>query len=652
MKPMNLFCLLLVLVFIAVGCEEKLSKPPEATKPKHQAVADGDIEKQKDSLLQPKLTKRIEKYVYKQTPQGELAMYIHFPKDWTANDKRPTIVFFFGGGWRRGKVEQFVPQAEYLVSRGMVTARADYRVKTRHGTTPDKCVEDGKSAVRWLRANATKLGTDPNRIVASGHSCGGHIAACTYTTKGLEAEGEDLTVSCKPNLLVLFEPTFLHCAPTMGLGIGSKMAIKISPYHNLSKEVPPAFLFYGTDDPGLVRGGIDFVEKSKKLGTIVELYTAKGQRHGSFQSFPWLERTIYMVDKFLARYGYTQGEPTMKLPEGKVEMKKMSSINLYTYAEHKWGDTPLHRAALHGNKESVELLIANGADVNAKDKWGWTPLVRAHRYGDKELVELLIANGADVNAKDKWGYTPLLWAIWNQDKDMMKLLIAKGADVNIMPKDDYPPLHYSVLNKYKDMVKLLIDNGAKFNMKDQDGWTAFRCAASRGNRELVEFFVAKGANISSFHIAACVGDLTRVKRFVEQGTNVDVKDELGWTPLYWAASMAQEEVVEFLISKGACIDATTNNKRTPLHQAAGAGAAKLVELLLSKGADLNARDKDNSTPLHVVAEIGHKNIVEFLIAKGADVNAKDNNGKTALSYATENGHTDVVELLRKHRAKE
>ena len=78
----------------------------------------------------PQSTQHVEKYIYKQTPQGELAMDVHFPKDWSANDTRPAIVFFFGGAWRTGTVEQFLPQAEYLASRGMVTARADYRVPT------------------------------------------------------------------------------------------------------------------------------------------------------------------------------------------------------------------------------------------------------------------------------------------------------------------------------------------------------------------------------------------------------------------------------------------------------------------------------------------------------------------------------------------
>jgi len=325
MKPIALFCLVFPLMFTAVGCERKRTKSPEPTKQiksLHEAPADRDLKKQKDIPLQSQSTQRVEKYIYKQTPQGELAMYVHFPKDWTENDKLPAIVFFFGSTWRAGTVKQFVPQAEYLTGRGMVIARADYRVRDRHSTTPDKCVEDGKSAVRWLRANAARLGIDPDRIVASGHSAGGHIAACTYMTKGLDAQGEDLSISSKPNLLVLFGTAGLHFAPNMGLGVGPEMAIKISPYHNLSKEVSHAFLYYGTNDLALVAGGIDFIEKYTKLGINTELYTAEGQGHVSFRASPWFERTIYLVDKFLARYGYTKGEPTIKLPEGKVEIKK------------------------------------------------------------------------------------------------------------------------------------------------------------------------------------------------------------------------------------------------------------------------------------------------------------------------------------------
>jgi len=632
----------------------------------------------------PQSTQRVEKYIYKQTPQGELAMYVHFPEDWTANDKRPAIVFFFGGGWRVGSVKEFTPQAEYLARRGMVTACADYRVKSRHGTMPDKCVEDGKSAVRWLRANSAKLGIDPNRIAASGHSAGGHIAACTCTTKGLEAEGENLLVSSEPNLLVLFNSGF-EMSPVDIRQIGSStMAAKISAIYNLSQDVPPAILFYGMKDRRHVLDGLDFIKKSEELGTIAELYVAEGQSHNFSKKSPWLERTFYLMDKFLERYGYTQGEPTVKLSEGKVEMKMVSPISLQ--AKETWGYTRLHRAARHGPKELVEHLISNGADVDAKDKWGCTPLLDACHTGGKELIKLLIAKGANVNARDEDGLTPLYVALWSRDKDIIRALVTNGADVNYTLRDDYPPLHYAVWNKDRDIVelfvthgakvnftpeggypplhhavwnedvesvKVLVNHGAKFNAKDQDGWTAYRYVVSSGNRELLEFFIAKGADASKFHMSAWLGDLTSVKRLVKQGTNVNTKDDqFNWTALHWVAFTGPLDVVEFLLTKGAHVNAKDEFNGTPLQYAAVNGDRELVELLLAKGANVNTIDKWGSTPLHAAARQGHQEVVALLIAKAADVNAKNKEGETVISLAKKKGHSEIVELLRKHGAKE
>ncbi len=118
-------------------------------------------------------------FTYTKTKQADLEMVVHYPPGWKETDKRPGIVFFFGGGWENGTIKAFEPQAKYLASRGMVAARADYRVKSRHGVTPKECVDDARSAIRWIRQNAGKLGVDPDKIVASGGSAGGHIAACT-----------------------------------------------------------------------------------------------------------------------------------------------------------------------------------------------------------------------------------------------------------------------------------------------------------------------------------------------------------------------------------------------------------------------------------------------------------------------------------------
>ena len=149
---------------------------------------------------------RHEERVYKTTQQGELRLHLSLPEDWKAADKRPVIVFFFGGGWANGSYLQFVSQSDYFASRGLVAASADYRISSIHHTQPDKCVEDAKSAVRYLRQHAVELGIDTSRVIASGGSAGGHIAACTALVSGFDADTDDKSISAVPDALVLFNP--------------------------------------------------------------------------------------------------------------------------------------------------------------------------------------------------------------------------------------------------------------------------------------------------------------------------------------------------------------------------------------------------------------------------------------------------------------
>lgn len=245
-------------------------------------------------------------FIYKKTPQAELELIVHDPPGWKASDKRPAIVFFFGGGWTNGTVKQFEPQAEHLAKRGMVAARADYRVKSRHGVTPKECVEDAKSAVRWLRQNAAKLGIDPERIVASGGSAGGHLAACTALAPGLDAEGEDAAISSKPNALVLFNPALkLDGVPKLLERINNDAVLgkAISPTLHLAKDSPPALVLFGDADPLLAQGE-EFIARAKEVGCRAELYTAEGQPHGFFNRPPWLEKTTQRMDEFLTSIGY------------------------------------------------------------------------------------------------------------------------------------------------------------------------------------------------------------------------------------------------------------------------------------------------------------------------------------------------------------
>ena len=92
-------------------------------------------------------------------------------------------------------------------------------------------------------------------------------------------------------------------------------------------------------------------------------------------------------------------------------------------------DISIHIATRSSNIEAVKQHLAAGTDVDARDEGG-VPLRYAAETGHKELVELLIANGADVNAKGELGETPLHDAAQADQKEIIKLLIANGADVN------------------------------------------------------------------------------------------------------------------------------------------------------------------------------------------------------------------------------
>lgn len=262
----------------------------------------------------------IKTFTYSKTKKADLRIIVHFPPWWKATDKRPGIVFFYGGGWEKGTILEFARQAQYLAGRGMVAARADYRVKSRHGVTPKECVDDARSAIRWFRKNAGKLGVDPERIVASGDSSGGHIAACT--TLMPESELKDEKVSCKANALILFNPPLRFPAQLLkDIDNAEGVAKSISPIRHLTKDSPPTLLFYGTED-WLLRHGEEFMRRSKELGHRAELFTAEKQGHSFFHRSPWLERTMERADEFLVSLEYLPGDAATVAPAVKKAQPK------------------------------------------------------------------------------------------------------------------------------------------------------------------------------------------------------------------------------------------------------------------------------------------------------------------------------------------
>ncbi len=102
-----------------------------------------------------------EQVVYKKVGEIDLTLDIEKPADWKATDKRPAIVFYFGGGWVSGTPTQFQKQSEYLATRGMVGIRVKYRTIPKGDKLPLLCCADAKSAMRYVRSHAAELGIDP-----------------------------------------------------------------------------------------------------------------------------------------------------------------------------------------------------------------------------------------------------------------------------------------------------------------------------------------------------------------------------------------------------------------------------------------------------------------------------------------------------------
>ena len=157
-------------------------------------------------------------------------------------------------------------------------------------------------------------------------------------------------------------------------------------------------------------------------------------------------------------------------------------------------DISIHVAVKSGNIEAVKQHLAAGTDVNAKSKGnGWTPLFYATSGGgQKEIAELLIAEGANVNAKDKLGDTSLQVAAYQGHKEIAELLIAKGADVNAKDGDGVTPLDLAIRFNRTETAELLIAKGADVNAKGNNGETPLDLAILVGRDEIADLLRKHG----------------------------------------------------------------------------------------------------------------------------------------------------------------
>ena len=257
-----------------------------------------------------------EHVMYKQIDTTKLIMEVHRPELIEPGQKYPAMVFFFGGGWKGGTLKHFERHAKYFSKRGLVCFLVDYRVETRQHSTPFESLKDAKSAIRYIRAHAQEFQIDPNKIIASGGSAGGHLAAATALIQAYNEASDDLTVSALPNALVLFNPVIDNGPGGYGYERIGAAYKDFSPLHNIEQGAPPTVFFLGTKDKLIPVATANYYKTvMEKVGSRCDLHLFDGEPHGFFNyaKFKNYKETVSITDAFLQSLGYLEEEPKVKI---------------------------------------------------------------------------------------------------------------------------------------------------------------------------------------------------------------------------------------------------------------------------------------------------------------------------------------------------
>ena len=244
-------------------------------------------------------------------PHGERNLLdLYLPDE--ISSPRPLVVCIHGGGWSGGGKEAYSWMAESLVSNGFAAACITYRFWPRW--LCPAAINDAKRAVRWLRANAARLGLDSARVGAIGGSAGGHLASYL----GVTGDGEESTPELAPYsgrvqcVVDCYGPVdFVRMmrsasAPIVEGFMGGPLTAATepayrpaSPFFLVRPGLPPFLIVHGTRDDGTQPGDVPveistaFHEKLREAGADSTLLLLEGAPHG-FSGDPASEHTQRM----------------------------------------------------------------------------------------------------------------------------------------------------------------------------------------------------------------------------------------------------------------------------------------------------------------------------------------------------------------------
>ncbi|XP_054762967.2 transient receptor potential cation channel subfamily A member 1-like [Lytechinus pictus] len=332
--------------------------------------------------------------------------------------------------------------------------------------------------------------------------------------------------------------------------------------------------------------------------------------------------------------------------------------------------TPLHAAARMNSVNVAHVLLARCADVDRKTSTGLTPLHISARRGHEEITNILLTLGrADVHARDAENATALHAGAMSGNVAVCKLLVKHGADIRAKDVNSMTPLMKAVVSGHVTLVDMFLERAhqiglsieAYINDEDIDGNTCLHLAVSKRRSEVIQRLfgyrmspnLVKKNGMGPLHIAAINGSTGVALHLIQNGAEIDMKDDEGMTPLHRATFYNQVETMALLIHEGAMINEIDNIGFTPLLCAACKGHTPAGELLLSRGADIFVFDMHRKSPLHWAAETDHLGFVEFLLKNGGYrlLEITDIYEQTALHYAAEAGNVEMIKKLIQYEVK-
>ena len=345
--------------------------------------------------------------------------------------------------------------------------------------------------------------------------------------------------------------------------------------------------------------------------------------------------------------------------KGNVDaIKLLFSVGTNPNIKNDDGQTWIHHTVIgNWSREVLQVVMSHGGDVNATTKDNITALMLASRTGNVDTINVLLAAGADPNITDAGGYTCLHDAVdVGCNKETLKAIIDHGANINAANKKGVTPLMQAFQVGNINAISVLLDAEADLNIIDQDGDTCLhRAVRARCSKEILQSVIRCGANVNAankssvtaLRLACQTGNKDAINELLKAGADPSIVDEAGETCLHTAIrSKCSRKHLEALITHGADVNATNENSETAIRLAYQMGNEHAINELLKAGADPNIVDEAGETCLHTAVRskcsTDHLNV---LITYVANVNATSKNCVTALRVACQMKSKDTIIAL-------